>query len=418
MGQLPLNKRTAVKIVHLPTQCSVFFNGKKMSTEARADRKQFREAQVWAADPWHNVAAAKMDNLLIQSARAMSPPPPPTPPAKKVTLINGATALRKGRQLARTDMPTDYTMTFDLYPKGKIGGWANIIHFSATGGNCCNYGDRVPAIWFYSGSTRFHMIDGHAKVGNDECPITDQLPLNKWTSVKIEMLPDSVYVSFNGELKCTERRQGRKFFPKVYVWASDPWHNVANANIRKLTMTPRRLLPEKNIFRKGGSWTLKKGTKVGTVNLPTDFTLSFGLTPAKKINGWANILHVTGTGGNCSSYGDRIPAIWFYSGSTRFYMIDGHAKNGDDQCPITQQLPLNKWTSVKIEMLPDSVYVSFNGELKCTEKRQGRKFFSKVYVWASDPWHNVANANIRKLTMTPRRLLPEKNIFRKGGSWT
>jgi len=402
--ELPLNKRTAVKIVHLPTQCTVFFNGKKMCTEKRADRRQFREAQVWAADPWHNVAAAKMDNLLIKSARALGKPPPPPPPAKKVTLINGATALRRNRQLARTDMPTDYTVTFDLYPKGKVNGWANIIHFSATGGNCCSYGDRVPAIWFYSRSTRFHMIDGHARVGNDECPITDQLPLNKWTSVKIEMLPDSVYVSFNGLLKCTEKRQGRKFFPKVYVWASDPWHNVANANIRKLVMTPRDKLQEVSIFSKRGEWTLKKGVRAGKVDLPTDFSVSFGLTPTKKINGWANILHVTATGGNCCRYGDRVPAIWFYSRTTRFHMIDGHQRVGNDECPITQQLPLNKRTNVKIDMRPTQCNVYFNNKKMCTEKRADRKKFKKATVWAADPWHNVAAAKMYNLRFSSARV--------------
>merc|ERR1712127_825358 len=169
-----------------------------------------------------------------------SPPPPPPPPAKKVTLINGATALKKGRQLARTDMPTDYTMTFDLYPKGKIGGWANIIHFSATGGNCCNYGDRVPAIWFYSGTTRFHMIDGHQRVGNDECPITEQLPLNKRTNVKIDMRPTQCNVYFNNKKMCTEKRADRKKFKKATVWAADPWHNVAAAKMYNLRFSSAR----------------------------------------------------------------------------------------------------------------------------------------------------------------------------------
>ena len=27
--------------------------------------------------------------------------------------------------------------------------WSSIVHFSATGGNCCLYGDRVPAVYFY-----------------------------------------------------------------------------------------------------------------------------------------------------------------------------------------------------------------------------------------------------------------------------
>jgi hypothetical protein len=33
-----------------------------------------------------------------------------------------------------------------LLPVATLG---NIMHFSGTGGNCCNYGDRIPAVWFH-----------------------------------------------------------------------------------------------------------------------------------------------------------------------------------------------------------------------------------------------------------------------------
>eukprot|EP01048_Picozoa_sp_COSAG05_P003990 COSAG05_NODE_198_length_14502_cov_41.134416_9_plen_995_part_00 len=152
-------------------------------------------------------------------------------------------------------------------------------------------------------------------------------------------------------------------------------------------------------FRKGGSWTLRKGNKIGSVNLPTDFSVSFGLTPTRKIGGWANILHVTGTGGNCCRYGDRIPAIWFYPRTTRFNMIDGHKRVGNDECPIRQQLPLNKRTAVKIILLLTQCSVYFNGKKMCTEARADRKHFNKAQVWAADPWHNVAAAKMDNLVI-------------------
>merc|ERR1711865_1350203 len=51
---------------------------------------------------------------------------------------------------------------------------------------------------------------GHQRVGNDECPITQQLPLNKRTNVKIDMRPTQCNVYFNNKKMCTEKRADRK----------------------------------------------------------------------------------------------------------------------------------------------------------------------------------------------------------------
>jgi hypothetical protein len=86
---------------------------------------------------------------------------------------------------------------------------------SLPGSNCCNYGDRVPAIWFYSDSTRLRIDDGHSTAGNDECPIQEELPLNEATTVRIDVLATAVNVYYNGTKVCTEARVGRH-----------EWHNV------------------------------------------------------------------------------------------------------------------------------------------------------------------------------------------------
>ena len=45
------------------------------------------------------------------------------------------------------------------------GSTANWIQFTATGGKlhcCCNYGDHVPAVWFYANTRHLHIHDGQA----------------------------------------------------------------------------------------------------------------------------------------------------------------------------------------------------------------------------------------------------------------
>ena len=47
-----------------------------------------------------------------------------------------------------------YTVKFQLNPFMVTRGWSNIVHFTATDRNCCGVGDRVPGVWFHSGTTK------------------------------------------------------------------------------------------------------------------------------------------------------------------------------------------------------------------------------------------------------------------------
>ena len=73
----------------------------------------------------------------------------------------------------------DYRISFTLTPDAqKVRGWANILHVTATAENCCEYGDRIPAIWFHPNSHRLHIRDGHKTQGNAGCdPVFELTPL-------------------------------------------------------------------------------------------------------------------------------------------------------------------------------------------------------------------------------------------------
>ena len=125
-----------------------------------------------------------------------------------------------------TDLPLDYTVGFTITPKELVGEWANIIHVSATGNNCCNYGDRIPAIWFYANTYRLHIRDGHAANGNAGCDPEEQLPLNEVTNVRMVMTATTVEVLYNGVSKCSQAGRDRTNFDNIQVYAADPWHET------------------------------------------------------------------------------------------------------------------------------------------------------------------------------------------------
>jgi hypothetical protein len=145
------------------------------------------------------------------------------------------------REHDKVSLPLDYQVSFAITPGPTINpSWSNIIHVSATGGNCCNYGDRVPGVWFYPGKRQLHVIDGHGAEGggNDECVIAEELVPGTTYQVRIDAHEKFVEVFFNNVMKCTEPRKDRRAFPAAQVYASDPWHPPADATLANLQLKP------------------------------------------------------------------------------------------------------------------------------------------------------------------------------------
>ena len=152
------------------------------------------------------------------------------------SLQTSAGRLVRGTELAAAgwdaSLPVDYSVSLSITPDTEIvSEWANIIHFTSTDSNCCDYGARIPAIWFYGGSRRLHIRDGSPEDGNSGCDPEEELPPLVTTVVLIEMTPSKVEVFLNGVSKCVGKRTGRTPFTNVSVYASDPWHDAAEATI-------------------------------------------------------------------------------------------------------------------------------------------------------------------------------------------
>ena len=158
---------------------------------------------------------------------------------------SGPQPLRQAGEHAVVSVPADYTIGFEIVPEVEaVASWGSILHLTATGNNCCNYGDRIPAVWFHPGSHRLHVRDGHGSDGNAGCDPPDELPARQATVVRIEMRPLSVVVYYNDELKCTQTRGDRRVFDDVVVYASDPWHVPARASINRFYMHTVRDMEE------------------------------------------------------------------------------------------------------------------------------------------------------------------------------
>lgn len=257
----------------------VTINGVQVCDGLRKDRRTFQTVHVWAGDPFYEPAYATIENFYMQpnqpragcminaacnrDFKANRPDGSCIYPRtgfgcnNQPLQVDGSTGvtqfvpqsrpvrLVQGLQGARHDivyMALDARIQFDLTPDpGVSESWGSIFHFTATGNNCCDYGDRVPAVWFYPASHRLHIVHGGGTDGdgNNDCSPEEELPARQVTTVRIDVRQTHVEVYYNNMLRCTEPRSQAKAWSPVHMLMADPWHTPGMATIGNFLHTCR-----------------------------------------------------------------------------------------------------------------------------------------------------------------------------------
>ena len=115
----------------------------------------------------------------------------------------------------------DYILSFDIVPNGTVGDWASILHFT-NGDNCCNFGQRSPAIWFWPGTTELYVVIGNSAFG-DWALRTDTLPLNVSTNFILQCNGTNVNLTVGKKVyNATQPTYIYRFVGNLIVYASDP----------------------------------------------------------------------------------------------------------------------------------------------------------------------------------------------------
>ena len=157
--------------------------------------------------------------------------------------------LRRNRLLTTIPkLSASYVIKFQINPTRFQSGWSSVIHFTAHGGNGETYGDRNPAVWFWSASPKDTVNKLHicSSINNNRNYIYNtpkNIPLNKWTDVEIsQRLDGSAYrytVKVNGAVLGTVINKVAKEFSNVKVFTGDNFYNNQPGYIRALTVTPQ-----------------------------------------------------------------------------------------------------------------------------------------------------------------------------------
>ena len=145
------------------------------------------------------------------------------------------------------DIPLDYEVGFTLVLSAiaSLKGWRNILHFSASGKNCCNSGDRIPGVWFQPHTLTLYIVNGHTREGNSDTSKMKcdskllTLQRGKTYSLKMRFEQKKVTIWVNGKVACDNiPREDRKVFKNVAVYVSDPWYVAAEAAMNGLYILP------------------------------------------------------------------------------------------------------------------------------------------------------------------------------------
>ena len=128
--------------------------------------------------------------------------------------------------------------------------------------NCCSYGSRIPAVWFWPSTRKILVVDGHGDNGNshtgqwgcDDNLLT--LDVGETYRLKMVMAAELVTIYINDEPACkshhrsllrfgprplsdilrtgTADRADRQVWTDVNVYMADPWYRTADATVANL----------------------------------------------------------------------------------------------------------------------------------------------------------------------------------------
>jgi len=144
--------------------------------------------------------------------------------------------------------------------------WRNIFHFTNTGNNCCNVGDRVPALWIYpNNGTNLHYRSSTTNVGNNGID-TDPLEMNRPVYITLVFNDNNVNIYINSVVnkKITYSDKITPTDPNCKFYIADPWHPCDGFKIKDFILYDKVLSEDevKDIYSKG-SGPYIKNTPIG-----------------------------------------------------------------------------------------------------------------------------------------------------------
>jgi len=134
--------------------------------------------------------------------------------------------------------PNEFILTFELYPYSNPGWSGNILRFTGSSNDCCDYSDKWLTLSFSRGTHNVVLVAGSTVDGNKWAKFVGGVQANIWNQIKITAIGDKIRLYINDRFARELPNTNRPLLPEVKVYAADSFSNTANANIKNLSFVP------------------------------------------------------------------------------------------------------------------------------------------------------------------------------------
>jgi hypothetical protein len=379
---LPINETTTVLLQAIGKDVSLFFNGTLAGYYEAPGTRFSGEAFHYVSSTWARPLVGRLEAITMT--------------ANNQTTYNTVSSIQSSGSFAvqpsykgRVIVPADYTLSFSITPRGTVPEWTNLLHYTRDNTD----GSRMPSIYVIPSSSRLHV-----RVGSDQSPNggmdTMALPMNQTTFVQLQAIGAEVSLFFNGTLAGFYEAPGTRFSGSAYHYVSNTWHAPAPALLSSIQMLPTTATSVRLATSQVSNGQKTKPTYRGKVNVPSNYVLSFNITPSGINHAWTNIMHFT----KDNTDGSRMPSIYFWPGSTRLHIRVGSDKAANGGID-TVALPMNQTTKVTIQTLGGEGYVFFNNSFAGFFETPGTRFSGTAYFFMSNTWYAPAEARVSNVRM-------------------
>ena len=149
----------------------------------------------------------------------------------------------KNKLLTTKDvLPLGWKVSFDLNPYAVVGGFSSILH-GTIDTNLGKNGDRIPAIWFWPGTTKMHMCSAISGNANYCFNTLTGLKLNETSNIVVQQVldpKDGKYhykIFINGKQVFSVINTRPEVFKNVKYYSGDPWYGPAKAKLTNFKLT-------------------------------------------------------------------------------------------------------------------------------------------------------------------------------------
>jgi len=142
------------------------------------------------------------------------------------------------KELGFTMPNSKMTIMFLFNCQSREDYWRNIFHFTNSGKNCCDKGDRIPAMWVYPHyMTNYHVRFSTDTWGNDGDDINNEMDKSVPQLITLIFNDNKVVFYLNNVEKVNrEHHNIYKRDDKTVLHIGDPWHWNNKLHIKNFTL--------------------------------------------------------------------------------------------------------------------------------------------------------------------------------------